>query len=834
MATGIRQFRRAVVVLLLLVVGVPTTLVAGIQPPVAKAAPVFAGRTQAKPPAHPPGPGKPAGIVHPGSRTPTSKRTATPPAPLTYHGGLTMHVNTTYAIYWSPSGSLPMSAGYQPLINQFLGDVTAASGTNGNVYGTDTQYYDTTNGNITYASTFATSYVDTDAFPGNGCTDPSKSYATCLTDAQIAAELVAFTASHGLSNNIDTFYMLMFPPHIASCFDASSTTCSTNAYCAYHSQLFGTGTDLLYGVLPYVTDYPAASEATCLTGPAPGGEEPNGDVADDAINLISHEHNEAITDPNGDAWYTTSDFFENGDNCVWTFGATLGSTGKAANSEFDQVINGHDYYIQQEWSNASTACEMAATSDPPSVSLVTPDDSALAGGGTVTINGAQFTGATTVHFGSVAGTNLAVANDGQLTVTAPAQAAGTIDVRVITGRGTSAVTYTDVFYYLGSSEPYAPLPPVRILDTRAGSHVGPYTTPFGPNTTLPVPILGLGGVPISGVSAVVLNVTVTDTTAPSYLTIWPSGSTQPTASSLNWTAGVTVPNLVEVSVGADGNILVYNLAGNTDVIMDVQGYVGTAAVTGTAGRFNPLPPTRIVDTRPSLLVGTNTTWQPNQTQAVTVLSNGGIPSTGVSAVVLNVTVTDTTAPSYLTIWPAGTAQPVASNLNFVAGQTVPNRVVVPVGTGGQIDVYNLAGTVDVIIDVNGWITNSTATTGSQFTSTSPVRIIDTRLGPPFTALSGAFTGAQSRGFNVSALPPAAVSAKALVMNVTVTDTTAAGYLTVYPGNVSPVPLASDLNWVHGLTVPNFVVVQVAPDGSVDIYNSAGNTDVIVDVVGWYS
>ena len=79
--------------------------------------------------------------------------------------------------------------------------------------------------------------------------------------------------------------------------------------------------------------------------------------------------------------------------------------------------------------------------------------------------------------------------------------------------------------------------------------------------------------------------------------------------------------------------------------------------------------------------------------------NATVPPT---AVVLNVTVTNPTAPSYLTVWPDGAAQPLASDLNYVAGLTVPNLVVVKLGANGSIDLFNAAGTTDVVVDVVGW------------------------------------------------------------------------------------------------------------------------------------
>ncbi len=108
---------------------------------------------------------------------------------------------------------------------------------------------------------------------------------------------------------------------------------------------------------------------------------------------------------------------------------------------------------------------------------------------------------------------------------------------------------------------------------------------------------------------------------------------------------------------------------------------------------------------------------------VTVAGRGGVPATGASAVALNITATNPTAGSYLTIYPTGAARPTASNLNVTAGQTIPNMVIVPVGAGGQISIYNDAGTVDVLVDVLGWYP-----TGNTYTGLNPARLLDTRPG----------------------------------------------------------------------------------------------------------
>jgi hypothetical protein len=209
----------------------------------------------------------------------------------------------------------------------------------------------------------------------------------------------------------------------------------------------------------------------------------------------------------------------------------------------------------------------------------------------------------------------------------------------------------------------------------------------------------------------------------------------------------------------------------------------------------------------------------------------GVPANA-SAVVLNVTVTNTSANSYLTIWPVGGNQPVTSNLNWTPGATIPNRVMVPLGTGGQIDVYNLAGNTDVVIDVNGWFTNGAQGTGYAFTGSTPTRIMDTRFN--IGGYGSPFGPNTTRSLTVAGVGPVPADAKAVVLNVTVTDTSAQSYLTVYPGDIGSPPVVSDLNWYAGTTIPNLVVVKLGTNGAINIYNLAGNTDVVVDVVGWYS
>jgi hypothetical protein len=311
----------------------------------------------------------------------------------------------------------------------------------------------------------------------------------------------------------------------------------------------------------------------------------------------------------------------------------------------------------------------------------------------------------------------------------------------------------------------------------------------------------------------------------------------PVASNLNWVPGQTVPNLVEVALGTGaqaGQVTVFNSAGSTDVIFDVAGYYTTQALSpGPDGLFNPVIPYRLLDTRSTGF----SPLGPGAVQTVQVTGRGGVPASNVAAVVLNVTVAGGTQPSYVTAWPSGAARPVVSNLNFVAGQTVANRSVVKLSVGGTVDFYNLQGTVQLIVDVNGWITDTSATgTGSRFSPMAPVRILDSRIGiggfsdpwGPNTGRALTVAGVGGVPLMTDLNPPTAV-----VANITVTNTTAPSFLTAWP-DVAAQPLASDQNWTSGTVVPNLAVVQVGPTGKIDIYNAGGCTDVVVDVVGWFS
>jgi hypothetical protein len=228
--------------------------------------------------------------------------------------------------------------------------------------------------------------------------------------------------------------------------------------------------------------------------------------------------------------------------------------------------------------------------------------------------------------------------------------------------------------------------PTRILDTRPGS-------PVGEGAVRTVQVVGTysNGVTIpSGATGVIANVTATDGTRGGFLTVFPSGNA-PDTSSVNFLANSNVPNLVFAPLAGDGTMKIRNAFGNTDVIVDVVGYFGPSGTT----RLAPVTPDRVLDTRGSGKIAAG------GTVSFDVRGVHGVDASAQS-VLLNVTVDSPAAAGFLTVFPEG-AVPDASNVNFVAGQTVPNLVLARIGADGKVRIVNSSpGASHIIADVFAW------------------------------------------------------------------------------------------------------------------------------------
>ena len=238
--------------------------------------------------------------------------------------------------------------------------------------------------------------------------------------------------------------------------------------------------------------------------------------------------------------------------------------------------------------------------------------------------------------------------------------------------------------------------PTRVLDTRIGLG-GP--TAIAANTDLALKVTG-GVVPADAV-AVLLNVTVSSASTAGWIAAYPAGVAVPTVSNLNFAGGQTRANLALVKIGTGGVVNVRNgTVKANDVVADIMGYITGSGTTGAYQAADQ--PIRLLDTRLSNSLGKPVPAQGDVT--LPILGKAGVPSSGVSAVILNVTVTSCQTSGYVTVYASGTTQPGTSNLNFVTGATVPNQVVVAVGSDGAIVLHNgSAGGVQLIADIEGYI-----------------------------------------------------------------------------------------------------------------------------------
>ncbi len=249
---------------------------------------------------------------------------------------------------------------------------------------------------------------------------------------------------------------------------------------------------------------------------------------------------------------------------------------------------------------------------------------------------------------------------------------------------------------------------------------------------------------------------------------------------------------------------------------------------GGYGSFQSAGPTRLVDTRTGLGVPAGPIG-PGQTRTIKVDGWPMMPPEGAKAVALNVTAVAPTADTHLTLWPAGQPQPTASALNPGAGRTVATMAVVPIGTGGDVVVYNNSGSTDLVVDLLGWFG---APAGATFKAVAPARLLDTRDGTGTTA--GPLGPGETRLVQVAGRAGIPLSGLGTaVLNVTAVAPDTESHLTLWTA-LGALPGSSTLNFGPGQTVANMALVSSFPTGFIAVRNNSGTTHVVIDVSGYYS
>ncbi|MGA7987872.1 MAG: PQQ-binding-like beta-propeller repeat protein [Candidatus Dormiibacterota bacterium] len=442
--------------------------------------------------------------------------------------------------------------------------------------------------------------------------------------------------------------------------------------------------------------------------------------------------------------------------------------------------------------------------------------------------------------------------------------AGTVHISVVTPGGTSAATVADEYTFVAPGA-YTALAPYRACDSRpAGGGIAANQCntggkgTLGPRGSVNVQITG-GAVP-AGAQAVVVNLTGLNRSASgTFITAYPTGGSVPGVSNINLAGGGSQANLAIVQLSANGQMSLYNAAGRADVIADVQGYFATPPGS-TAGQFHSIPPLRICDSR----ARTNTecagsisqpiaggTWRRVVLSGLPPGAAGGtpsIPTSGAASAVFNLTAVGGTKSTFLSVAAPNSSDacpakgPAFSNLNPAAGIALPNRVISPLGPHQDVCVYNAAGSINFVIDDNGWFGAAGAPAGALFYSVTPTRICDTRVGSgdecdSETLSANEIQPVRIAGVQVVPAEGGSASPVAMVANLTGVAGTAATVFTLYPSDDATPPRASDLNPSAGQTIANLAVVGLATTGAetgdVSLYNAVGNINAILDVAGWF-
>ena len=379
---------------------------------------------------------------------------------------------------------------------------------------------------------------------------------------------------------------------------------------------------------------------------------------------------------------------------------------------------------------------------------------------------------------------------------------------------------------------YQALSPARLLDTRTGFG-GPR---IGAGQSINLQVTGRGGVPTAGVGAVYLNFVATGGTAPGYLTVFPTGSTQGGVSSLNYLQGPNVANAVISKVGTGGQVTIRNVSGGSvDLVGDVGGYFigGTFQGVLLPGAYQPVAGTRIADSRRNVGLTTLIGQTP---QALRVTGVAGVPA-GARSVVVNLTAVNGSLHSHITAWETGKPTPNASNVNYTGSKPAANLAVVPVSPTGFISVKNGTGAtnVDLVVDVVGYFQGGLlpAQTAGLESPLAPFRLLDTRTGngapqvkvAPFGTISLQVAG---RG----GVPNTRL--RAVLVTVTTTQEQASGDIIAYPSG-TPSTTTSVLSFTRFTDIANLAIVRVGTDGKIRLTNrSSQPTHLVVDVAGYFT
>jgi hypothetical protein len=357
---------------------------------------------------------------------------------------------------------------------------------------------------------------------------------------------------------------------------------------------------------------------------------------------------------------------------------------------------------------------------------------------------------------------------------------------------------------------FTPITPVRAIDTRASRPSLEGRAPRSVDLSKIVP---------AGTSAVALNVTVVNPVASGYARVWSTDNEMPTTSMLNYLPKETVANATVSNVGPSRSIEILTQV-DADAIVDVVGY-WTPRFSSSDGRFVPMTPTRLLDTR-------NTSTKPgaDTTTSIDVRARADLGLAHATAIALAVTVAEPDGPGYITAWPGGSARPPSSTLNVNnANELRSNMAIVGVGNDGTVSLYDQTAT-HLVVDAVGWFTDDSADISEHglLIASPPLRVHDSRIDAPGPLQPG-------EPAVISSIGCCAGVGTAVMYNLTAVNTAGAGFIAAYSiADTVNVPLASSVNFDGpDQRRASLAVTETPGASSIALYSNA-RTDYIVDLI----
>jgi glucose/arabinose dehydrogenase len=335
--------------------------------------------------------------------------------------------------------------------------------------------------------------------------------------------------------------------------------------------------------------------------------------------------------------------------------------------------------------------------------------------------------------------------------------------------------------------------------------------------------------------AALVNLTMVRPAGNMFATVWEPRTRRPSSSNINAPDGQVVANSSVVPLDDKGQIMLH-VRTTTDVVVDVVGFFVDAPGATSTGRFESTTPFRLVDTREVPGPDNEYSVTPNGASSSTVNINvlgalgagAGTPS-GVAFIATGVS-GQVQSSGNLTLFAGGTTPLEVSHLNVNGssngvGDRRANLVVAPLGSDGSIDV-RLHNVEDVVLDVVGWFTGGDApsSTTGRFSLLAPTREVDTRISQGF----GSLGPNSAASLNPNAVPD---NASAVVQNLTLTPSAAAGFVAAYPTSATR-PLVSNLNATEGGQIRAALAITSLSTGTEDLYSLSG-TELVVDIFGYF-